>query len=138
MSRCPLGEQPLDDTEVAAIHTNEMSARELLAVGPNCVAELDKFPTEQRKDPDIQEIIAFLSTGKLPDCDQKPKRIAAQAPSFALVNGVVYLLDSKGGDRKWCVVPQQLREMIMEENHSGPMAGNFSGERLYKALARQW
>ena len=63
LSRCPLGEQPadpiLDDTQVAAIHTTEMSARELLAVGPNCVAELDEFPTEQKKDPDIQEIIAF-------------------------------------------------------------------------------
>ena len=142
LSRCPLGEQPadpiLDDTQVAAIHTTEMSARELLAVGPNCVAELDEFPTEQKKDPDIQEIIAFLSTGKLPDCGQRAKRIAVQAPSFALVNGVLYFLDSKGGDRKRCVVPRQLRERIMEENHSGPMAGHFSGEWLYKALACHW
>ena len=92
LSRCPPGEQPadpiLDDTQ-AAIHTTEMSARELLAVGPNCVAELGRFQTEQQKDPDVQEIIASLSTGKLPDCDQKAKRISAQAPSFVLVNGVL-------------------------------------------------
>ena len=109
LSRCSPGEQPADpisdDTQVAAIHTTEMSARELLAVGPNCVAELDEFPTEQQKDSDVQEIIAFLSTGKLPDCDQRAKRIAALAPLFALVNGVLYFLNSKGEDRKWCVVP---------------------------------
>ena len=138
MPWCPPGEQPadpfLDDTQVAAIHTTEMSARELLAVGSNCVAGLDKFSTEQQKDPSVQEIIASLSTGKLPDCDQRAKRIAAQVLSLALVNGVLYFLDSKGGDRKRCVVPRQLRERIMEKNHSGPMAGHFSGERLYKAL----
>ena len=109
MPWCPPGEQPadpfLDDTQVAAIHTTEMSARELLAVGSNCVAGLDKFSTEQQKEPSVQEIIASLSTGKLPDCDQRAKRIAAQVPSLALVNGVLYFLDSKGGDRKWCVVP---------------------------------
>ena len=52
LSQCPLGEQPadpiLDDTQVAAIQTTEMSARELLEVGPNCVAELGEFPTEQQ------------------------------------------------------------------------------------------
>ena len=26
----------------------------------------------------------------------------------------------------------------MEENHSGPLAGHFSGEKLYKALVRHW
>ena len=67
LSRCPLGEQPadpiFDDTEVAAIHTTEMSARELLAVGPSCVAELDEFPTEQQKDPDVQEIMEENHSG---------------------------------------------------------------------------
>ena len=142
MSWCPLGEQPadpiVDDTQVATIHTTEMSARELLEVGPNHVAELDEFPTEQPKDPDVQDITTFLSTGKLPDCDQRAKRIAAQASLFVLVKGVLYFLDSKDGDCKWCVVPQQLRETIMEENHSGPIAGHFSGERLYKACHSWW
>ena len=52
LSRCPLGKQPadpiLDDTQVAASHTTEMSAKELLAVGPNCVAELDEFQQNSR------------------------------------------------------------------------------------------
>ena len=26
----------------------------------------------------------------------------------------------------------------MEENHSGPMAGHFSGEKLYKSLVKHW
>ena len=112
LSRYPLGEQPadpiLDDAQVAAIQTTEMSARKSLVVGPKCVAEWEEFPTEQQKDLDVQEIIAFLFTGKLTDCDQKAKKVAAQSPLFAFVNGILYFLDSKGGDCKWCVVPRQL------------------------------
>ena len=35
-------------------------------------------------------------------------------------------------------MPKHLRRSIIEENHQGPLAGHFSGERLYKALARLW
>ena len=35
-------------------------------------------------------------------------------------------------------VPTHLRASLMEENHSGPFAGHFSGERLYNALVRHW
>ena len=46
----------LDDTQVAAIQTTKINGRKLLAVGPNCVIELDEIPTEQQKDPNVQEI----------------------------------------------------------------------------------
>ena len=61
-----------------------------------------------------------------------------QAPLFSLVDGVLYFLDSKRGRPEEMVVPSQMTQALIEENHSGPMGGHFSGERLYKAMARHW
>ena len=40
--------------------------------------------------------------------------------------------------RRRCAVPEHLRQQIMTESHSSPMAGHFSGEKLYKSLVRHW
>ena len=37
-------------------------------------------------------------------------------------------MDSKRDHRRRYAVPPQLRDQIIEESHSGPMAGHFSGE----------
>jgi len=47
-------------------------------------------------------------------------------------------VDPKHDHRKRCAVPHHLRTQIMEESHSGPMAGHFSGEKLYKLLVTHW
>ena len=142
LSRCPHGDQPseasLTDVQVAAINSMETDAKQFLQIEPVHVRETEDFTSEQRKDAEVLEIITFLSTGQLPDSDPRAQKIAAQAPSFAVVDGVLYFLDSKRGDRKRCVVPRQMRQRLLEENHSGPMAGHFSGERLYKSLVRHW
>ena len=50
----------------------------------------------------------------------------------------MYLIDSKKNNRKRCVVPVYMRRELLEEIHSGPLAGNFAGEKLYKGLVRHW
>ena len=143
LSQCPHSDQPAEGTltevQVASIHTTKMDARQMLESEPVWARRPDEeFLMEQRKDPEVLEIITFLTTNQLPDCEKRARRVAAQAPSFAMVKGVLYFLDSRHGDRRRCVLPRQMRQKIMEENHSGPMAGHFSGERLYKSLARHW
>jgi len=49
-------------------------------------------------------------------------------------NRVLYYLDNKQPDIKRAVVPKHLRKQIMQDYHSGCMAGHFSGPRLYKTL----
>jgi hypothetical protein len=68
---------------------------------------------------------------------QRAKKIASQAPSFALIDDIVYFIDSKRNHQRRCVVPTHIAH-LMEDNHSGPFAGHFSGEKLYKALVRHW
>ena len=140
LSRAPWGESPSEalvtEVQVASIH----SASDLLSLEPATVPAKpnESFAEQQRKDTDILELVSYLTSETLPDCPLKAKKIAAKAPLYTLINGILYFLDSKREGRRRCVVPKHLRRSIIEENHQGPLAGHFSGERLYKALARHW
>ena len=80
----------------------------------------------------------FLLHGTLPDDAKRSKKVAAQAPSFTMIDNILYYLDSTKKDRKRCVVPLHLRQQVMEEYHSGPLSGHFSGDKLYKMLVNHW
>jgi len=85
--------------------------------------------TGQQKDKELRDIIQFFERCKA------AKRISCQSSCFAIVNGI---LDPKHDHHKRCVVPNYLRNWILEESHSSPMAGYFAGEKLYKSLVTHW
>jgi len=99
---------------------------------------LDSFDKEQRKDPRLCEMMVFLEHGVLPADKVNARKIATQAPLFAITEGVFYYVDAKQGNAKQAVVPRHLRKQILEEGHAGPFGGHFSGKRLYSALALHW
>ena len=131
------------DVQVAAVNTSDKDVQpdtdiqELLNFAPASMLG-ESFAQEQSKDQDIQDIASYIAREQLPDCPLKARKLAAKAQQFTLLDGIVYFLDSKRGGRKRCVVPKHLRQSIIEENHSGPMAGHFAGDHLYKALSRHW
>ena len=141
LSCCPVGGETADtsvpDVQVAQIKTAG-DITELLQKPTSVSDTAVHYSQEQEKDPEIIELSKFLSQGQLPDDSQRAKKIASQAPSFALIDDIVYFIDSKRNHQRCCVVPTHLCAHLMEENHSGPFAGNFSGEKLYKALVRHW
>jgi len=49
---------------------------------------------------------------------------------------VMILIDND--HRRRCAVPKHLCTNLLEKNHSGPIAGYFSGEKLHGALVRHW
>ena len=134
------------DVQVAMIDSTatpgleKCSIQDLLHIEPQSgvPSPSDNFSVEQRKDPEINRMINYLENADLPADDKQARTVAAQAPLFVIIDDILYHLHPKHGDRKCVVVPQQLRPGIMEENHSGPMAGHFSGARLYNALIRRW
>ena len=134
------------DVQVATIDSTatpgleKCSIQDLLHIEPRSgvPSPSDNFSVEQRKDPEINRMINYLENGDLPADDKQARTVAAQASLFVIIDDILYHLHPKHGDRKCVVVPQQLRPGIMEENHSGPMAGHFSGARLYNALIRRW
>ena len=134
------------DVQVASVTTTPSTVdpnhtvQQLLHFDPALTGpqSMSTFGREQRKDGTLAEIIGFLTDGTLPSDDLKAKKIAGQSHVFSLVDDVLYYLDPRRGDQRRAVVPKQLRNQILEENHSGRMAGHFSGNRLYNTLCRHW
>ncbi len=100
--------------------------------------QLGTFAEEQRQDRYIMEIIRYLEDGELPEEQTRARKIVAQGAYFTLYDGLLYYIDPKHENRRRAVVPQSLKEKVMEENHRGVMGGHFSGNRLYNTLARHW
>lgn len=133
LSCAPNGQAPegtvVSDVQVMATTSTSADGdiHDLVKLEPATI-DIASFTDEQQKDPEILEMLLYLTKHDLPICEKKAKKIAAKAPLFTVIDGVLYFLVSKRGGRKRCVVPSHLRQSIMEENHSGPMAGHFSGE----------
>ena len=141
LSRNPCGPAPEDpsveEVSVGNVHSH-LEASELLAIRPsNCLSTTD-FAVEQCRDGELREIVNFLQDGTLPTDSKLARKLAAQAESFTLIEGILYFIDSRRGDRKRCAVPKHLRQKVMDDSHRGPMSGHFSGPKLYQALMRHW
>ena len=91
---------------------------------------------EQQKDPLIVEIVQYLQNRALPEEEARSRLVVSQARNMTLDGGVLYLVDRK--ENKRAVVPLHLRQLILEQAHSGRMAGHFAVKHLYGALAKTW
>ena len=136
------------EAHVAAVSTD--TPKETLSVSTSTVSDLlvqshhdtlevaESFGNQQRKDPALLNIVTFLKDGQLPADESIARKVALQAPLFALINDTLYFVDRKEPTRRRLVVPTHLKSQIMEECHGGKMGGHFSGSRLYNTLSKRW
>ena len=89
---------------------------------------------EQLKDKELRPMILYLKDGTLPDDPTLSKRVAAESTVYTIHNNVLYYVGSKQMETVHVIVPQQLREKVMQDHHDG----HFSGPRLYKSLDKCW
>ena len=133
LSRCPLQRETpttsVTDVAVAQVQCADSDIADLLQQSP-VTARRNRQRTLR-----FCSLDSFFLMGGLPDCPDLARKIAAQAHTFALVDNIVYLMMQRG---TISAVPTHLRASLMEKNHSGPFAGHFCGEKLYKALVRHW
>ena len=94
--------------------------------------------TEQERDPDVLELRNFIERGILPPDEVRARKMALQQSSFALVYGVLYFVDPKRGNRSRAVVPELMKEGLLEETHAGPYGAHFSGQRMFSVLVHNW
>eukprot|EP00731_Ephydatia_muelleri_P016088 Em0009g512a len=109
---------------------------ELLAAEPQQVQQVD-FREEQKKDPHVMQTIRFLEEGELPQEEKQARKLALQAPMFAVTDGILYYVETKGGVRR-VVLPKHLQRQLVEESHGGRYAGHFCGPKVYSMLAKHW
>ena len=131
--------QARSDANVAAVQSLDKESIEYLLQAQSAdVSSSFDLAGQQLKDPDLCQLIQYLNKETLPTDEDKANNVTAQAPLFSVLNGILYIVDSKNKNRKRCVVPVQMRKQLIEENHSGPMAGQFSADKLYRSMAIHW
>ena len=47
-------------------------------------------------------------------------------------------IDPERGNRRRATVPLAMRPKLMEQTHSGPYGGHFSGQRMFNAMVTSW
>lgn len=136
--RNPVGPaiQQVDEVQVAAIQLDGTIA-ELLVSQPQQVREVD-IREEQKKDTYVLQIIRFFEDGELPHKEKLARKLALQAPMFAVTDGIIlYYVETKGSVRR-TVLPRHLQQQLVEESHGGRYAGHFCGPKVYSMLAKHW
>ena len=149
LSRSPLSEPGAQSNDPRILNIESESAATsqqaedpaeipALLVKPPATERNYDFAIEQRRDPELVELITYLERGELPADDQKARRIILQKPLFAIENGILIFLDSKQDHRRRVVVPSHLRQQLLSEHHSSSMGGHFAAKKTYGALMRHW
>ena len=153
LSRHPVGTAPVqpeweDPTQIASVRStvtldsesaveNTTGLTTLLSQPPAAVSNQD-FATEQRKDPELVELITFLERGELPADDRRARRIILQKPVFTMEHGMLIYIDAKQDHRRRVVVPDHLKQQILTEHHASLMGGHFAAKKTYGAIVRHW
>ena len=142
LSRSPCGAPPVEgigqnEVQVATVNSN-VNIPTTLALTPCDNNDSSELYAEQRKDPSVVVMINYLEKNQLPQGIKQDRVIAAKAPSYCVLDGILYFINGKKRKCRLAVVPQQLRKQVMEQYHGGPLGGHYSGNRLYNILSAQW
>ena len=73
--------------------------RDPLSINGTSAAPANEFVLSQQQDPELWEIIEFLTYNLLPE-DKTARKVVALAHSFALLDGVFYFIDVKHNHQK--------------------------------------
>ena len=96
--------------------------------GPDKFCE-DSFGSEQMKDSTLWPLLEYLLDGKLPADPAGRASIMTQASDYTTVDRILYYICQKKDNVPTVVVPEGMRQKLIEDYHAGNMAGHFSGPK---------
>ena len=126
------------ESQVAVVKSAATTIDDMLKVTPAVSSSKCNLADEQHKDPEVEHMLEYLESDVLPEDQKAAHSIVTQAPSFCILDKVLYYIDGRRENMKRVVVPRSLRNLVIAENHSGPCAGHFAGNKLYNMLMRHW
>ena len=150
LSRSPHDEAPMEgvaeqELQVASIqsedHTTTQPVPEEIAdllETPPCPNQDGDLAAEQRKDPDLKQVIDFLLTGNLPTEEKTARQVILQKSLFTIQQDILYYVDPRQTHQLRVAVPRHLREELLQEHHSSLTGGHFGVKKTYGALVRHW
>ena len=96
---------------------------------------LQSIQTQQSGDKEIINIINYLEKKILPTDTKEAQHIAAIAKKgYFVLDGILYYESSDVPGRRRLVVPEQLRDKVVSENHDALFSGHFSVKKMLQKL----
>jgi len=115
----------------------------VLTVEGGNVAECDstmmKVQSEQRRDPELARLIAFLTDRTLPSDPRDASIVVGLAKKgYYVVDGILYYEGADVCDHRCVVVPSHLRQKLLEEHHDLPFAGHFAAKKMVQRIKQYY
>ncbi len=93
---------------------------------------------EQNRDEDLNAMIDFKLTGRLPQDPVIAQSVQTQKNDFMVCNGVLHRDDPKNESQGLrslpIVVPEHLRKEVLEENHGLVTSGHFAVSKVWRRM----
>ena len=147
LSRQPVEPAPAElvDAEVQIatisthVHDSDCDINSLLEGRPGTDKFCENsFGSEQMNDATLQPLLEYLLDGKLPTDPTRGASIMTQASDYTTVDGILYFVGQNKDNVPRVVVPEGMRQKLIEEYHAGNMSGHFSGPKIYRVMSRLW
>ena len=96
---------------------------------------LQNICTQQFKDKELVNIINYLEKKVLPTDVKEAQHTASVAKKrYFVLDGVLYYESNDVPGRRRLVVPEQLRDKVVTENHDAIFSGHFSAKKMLNKL----
>ena len=90
----------------------------------------------QRADPTLLQIITYLESGDLPDCDKQARETTLSRPLYSMVDGILYRVLP---DKSLRVVPPVVDRMkLFHKAHAGVFGAHLKGAKIHSQLYKHY
>ena len=118
------GDDPPDASPFALSETTQQRLRELSTLQKSC--------------PELNPMFWYLADGTMPEHNKVARKIVLESRHFDLIDGLLHH-ENPHSPGKWCVaVPTTLRADLLEDAHSGLLAGHLAEKRVDDRLRRSY
>ena len=138
LSRNPVSEKEMVEVCTINVPSGEPDASLLLELSDATKQKLSNLAELQKSDSTFQDMFLYLADGVLPEEDKTARKVVLESRHFDLLDGVLHH-ENPNSPGRWCLaVPQELRTFLLEDAHSGLLAGHLSEKRVYNRLRRDY
>ena len=91
---------------------------------------------EQKKDPEVSDIIEYLTHKHLPEDAKQARRVVTESEMFELVQGALYRIQPDKTLRLY--VPENRRKTLFDEVHSGTFSAHQKTAKIHSILSKHY
>ena len=98
---------------------------------------MQKVQLEQSKDKELVQLVNFLTKKALPDDPSEAKLVLSLArKGYYVVDGILYYEGADIPHRRCVVVPEHLKQEILDDHHHSPFPGHFAAKKMAQWISQ--